>query len=266
MSNDFGDPNRQYGIPGIDNQTPGSAAQQAGVAAYTQTKKSGGDQDQATQAAVNAAAHSILTNPENTGPSGETAAQALTVAEAKAGTYEPTSAGVSPRLIQQAWAEGILGNKGTPSTSAYQGTAAVPASSQGTATSAASTQGTGSTLASDGQTLADQSAAIQASFKNVYGDMAAEVWAAQHDAAIAGQSAALQAAQQPGSTTTNTINLPAGNTGPSGETAATATGMGISKLGGELSSITSWATANPLWAALGAIAGYKLLFAGGRRR
>lgn len=265
MANIFGDPNRKYGIPGIDNQVPGSPAQAAGVAAYQRAYRSSGDTGVATQAAINAAAGSILTNPQNTGPAGETAAQALTVAEAKAGTTQPTSAGVSPKLIQQAWAEGVLGNKGTPSTSAYQGAATLPASSQGAATSAASSQGTGSALASDGQTLTDQSAAIQASFKNVYGAMAAEVWAAQHDAAMAGQSAALQATQ-PGSTTTNTINLPAGNTGPSGETAATATGMGISKLGGELGSITSWATANPLMAGLAAIAGYKLLFAGGRRR
>ncbi len=101
MSNEFGDPNRQYGIPGIDNQVPGSPAQAAGIAAYQQSKQSGGSDSQATQAAVNAAAQSIATNPANIPASGETAAQSLTQWMAANGTTSPTSA--PKNLVTGAW-------------------------------------------------------------------------------------------------------------------------------------------------------------------
>ncbi|MCL4531695.1 MAG: hypothetical protein M1582_00630, partial [Actinobacteria bacterium] len=174
--NVFGDPNRQYGIPGIDNQVPGSAAQAAGVSAYRQTYKSSGDTGAATQAAVNAAAQSIQNNPANIPAGGMTAAQQLTVAEAKAGTTQPTSAGVSPSLIQAAWIEGLLGNNGTQSAAPVTTTA--PASSAKTI------------VASDGQTLAGQDAATQSMFEAAYGAMAAQQWASQHNSALLGQGAA----------------------------------------------------------------------------
>ncbi len=251
MSNEFGDPNRQYGIPGIDNQVPGSAAQAAGISAYQSSKKSGGSDSQATQAAVNAAAQSIQTNPANIPAGGPTAAQQLTVAESKAGTYEPTSAGVSPSLIQAAWIEGLLGNKPQGSQGQSVQQPAAPAAGNITVNVSPSSP----TVASDGQSLSSQSAAIQSQFEAAYGALASQVWAAQHNDAIGMPSSS------GGGTTTVNVSNPSQGTSTGGPGAATAV---PASLDASLAGISGWVQANPVQALVGG--GLLMWLFGGKRR
>jgi hypothetical protein len=58
MAEVYGDPNRQFGIPGIDDQEPGSAAQQAAVDAWKGAYDEGGVDTDAARAAAQRAAQS----------------------------------------------------------------------------------------------------------------------------------------------------------------------------------------------------------------